>query len=285
MPVDWIFREDIIQLGGVTKKQISQDDALRQTETAKSILDDLRTRPGVLLANEVGMGKTYVAMAVAASAIVTSRRMHCPVVVMVPSGLRQKWQRDWAQFKAHCVLPGALDWVRDEYAHTPTEFFKLLDDDVRKRARLVFLTTGCFSHGLYDPWVKLAMNRLARGHTKLSDTQKRRLYRWAADLVRQFSNRRLTDDVVRRLMQADVLDWKRILVEEGILREDDDDPVPDRLPKEADRIDWTPICDALRGMIPAWGPEHVAPRTRKGVRWRFTEACRRVYEDWLKLAR
>ena len=286
MPVEWTFPQGIIELGGVTKKQISSDDARRQTETAGSILADLCTRPGVLLADEVGMGKTYVAMAVAASAIVATRRMHCPVVVMVPSGLRQKWQRDWYQFKAHCVRPGVLEWVRDEYAHTPTEFFKLLDDDVRKRVHLVFLTTGCFSHGLYDPWVKLAMIRLARGHTQLPDAQKRHVYRWAADLVRQFSNRRrLTDDVIRRLMHADVPDWKRILVEEGILAEDADDPVPDRLPKEADRIDWTPICEVLRDVIPSWGPERVKGDTRRAVRWRFTEACRRVYEDWLKLAR
>lgn len=285
MPVEWTFLEDIIELGGVAKKQIGADDARRQAETAASILADLRTRPGVLLADEVGMGKTYVAMAVAASVIVATRPIRCPVVVMVPSGLRQKWQRDWDQFKAHCVRPGALEWARDEYAHTPTEFFKLLDDDVRKRTHLIFLTTGCFSHGLYDPWVKLAMVRLARAHTKLSDTQKRRVYRWAADMVRQFSNRRLTDDVVRRLMHTDVLDWKQILVEEGILAEGDDDPVPDRLPKEEHRIDWTPMCDVLRRDLPSWRPGYVKSSTRNEVRQSFNGACRYVYEQWLGLAR
>ncbi|NCO35374.1 MAG: hypothetical protein AUJ92_07315 [Armatimonadetes bacterium CG2_30_59_28] len=283
MPVEWTFLESIIELGGVAKKQLGADDARRQAETAASILADLRTRPGVLLADEVGMGKTYVAMAVAASVIVATRPMHCPVVVMVPPGLRQKWQRDWDQFKAHCVRPGALEWVRDEYAHTPTEFFKLLDDDVRERAHLIFITTGCFSRGLYDPWVKLAMIRLARGHTRLSDTRKRRLYRWAAVLVRQLSNRRLTDEVVRRLMHADVLHWKRILVEEGILTEADDHPVPDLLPKENHRIDWESLCNLIRHDLPSRRPVHVKKSTRNEVLQNFNDACRLIYEQWLNL--
>ncbi len=219
MPVEWSIAGDIIELEGVGKAQINPADAQRQAETARVILERLLVQPGVLLADEVGMGKTYVAMAVVASVVASTRRTHCPVVVMVPAGLRQKWQRDWEQFKTHCVRNHALDWVRDEYAHTPTEFFKLLDDRADRRTHLVFITTGCFSRGLNDPWVKLAMIRLARGMTRLSDTQKRRLYRWAADLVRQFSNYRLTEEVTRRLMHSDVLVWKRILVEENILTE------------------------------------------------------------------
>jgi len=93
MPVEWSIAGDIIELGGVGKAQINPGDAQRQAETAKTILERLRSQPGVLLADEVGMGKTYVAMAVVASVIVSTRRTHCPVVVMVPPGLRQKWQR------------------------------------------------------------------------------------------------------------------------------------------------------------------------------------------------
>ena len=284
MPIDWPFAGDIIELGGVGKLQISLEDAQRQTETAKSVLEDLRSRPGVLLADEVGMGKTYVAMAVVASVIVATRRTHCPVVVMIPRGLRQKWQRDWKQFKTHCVRNHALDWVRDEYALTPTEFFKLLDDRVDQRAHLIFITTGCFSLGLYDPWVKLAMIRLARGFTKLTDARKGRLYRWAADLVRQFSNYKLTEDVVRRLMNTDVLNWKRVLVAEGILAQDDDDPVPDRLSKEAYRIDWTPVSEVLRG-LPGRRPAYVKTSVRNEVRRMFNEACHSAYEQWLNFAR
>lgn len=284
MPVEWSIAGDIIELEGVGKAQINSADAQRQAETARVILERLRVQPGVLLADEVGMGKTYVAMAVVASVIASTRRTHCPVVVMVPAGLRQKWQRDWEQFKTHCVRNHAMDWVRDEYAHTPTEFFKLLDDRVDRRTHLVFITTGCFSRGLNDPWVKLAMIRLARGMTKLSDTQKRRLYRWAADLVRQFSNYRLTEEVTRRLMHSAVLDWKRILVEENILTEEDDDPVPERLARDAHRIDWTDLCSILCE-LPGWRPESVQPSLRKQVRRRFSDACHNAYKQWLNLVR
>lgn len=284
MPVNWGFASDIINLGGADKSHIRPVDAERQTETAKNIIADLQTRPGVLLADEVGMGKTFVAMSVVASVIVATKRTHNPVVIMVPPGLRQKWQRDWEQFKTRCVYNHALDWVRDEYAHTPTEFFKLLDDPVDQRAHLVFITTGCFSRGLNDPWVKLATIRLARSRMKLTDTQKRRLYRWAPDLVRQFSNSKLTEDVVRRLMQVDVSDWKRILVAEGILSADKDDPVPDSLQKVARDIDaWEPICNVLR-KLPGKRPEYIEASKRNDRRKEFNDACRYVYEQWLKIA-
>jgi len=286
MPVDWPFASEIIALGGVdeAKRRITRDDAARQTETAKEILKRLRTQPGVLLADEVGMGKTYVAMAVIASVIKSTTCRDGPVVVMAPPGLRRKWQRDWEQFKRHCVRDHALDWVRDEYAHTPTDFFKLLDDPPGERARLIFVTTGCFSLGVHDPWVKLAMIRLARSCTRLSRTQKRRLYRWAPDLVRRFSSHKLTEDVVRRLMQTDVLEWKRILVAKGILTEDEDDPVPDRLSRKQSHligsIDWSPLCEVIR-KLPGWRPQYVSQRLRNQVRRQFSEACRSVYEEWL----
>jgi superfamily II DNA or RNA helicase len=275
---------DVIELAGVGRAYIDPTDAQRQAQTARTILQRMADQPGVLLADEVGMGKTYVAMAVVASVIVSSRRTHCPVIVMVPAGLRQKWQRDWEQFKTHCVRDHVLDWVRDGYAHTPTEFFKLLDGRVEERINLVFVTTGCFSRGLNDPWVKLAMIRLARSMTRLTDTQKRRVYRWASDLVRQFSNYRLTEDVVDRLMHCDVLDWKRILVSEGIFSEDEDDPVPDLLSKDAHKLDWTDLCAVLRD-LPGWRPEHVQTSFRNKVRREFGDACRSVYTQWLNLAR
>lgn len=284
MPVEWPLASDIIELRGLGKARINPSDAERQTETARVILERLRVQPGVLLADEVGMGKTYVAMAVVASVISSTRRTHCPLVVMVPPGLRQKWQRDWEQFKTHCVRDHALDWVRDEYAHTPTEFFKLLDDRADRRTHLVFITTGCFSRGLNDPWVKLAMIRLARGRTKFSDKQKTRLYRWAADLVRQFSNHHLTEEVSRRLMHSDVLDWKRIFVEENILSEEDDDPIPDRLARDAHRIDWTDLCSILRE-LPGRRPKSVKTPLRKQVRRRFSDACHNAYKQWLNLVR
>ena len=284
MPVDWAIAGDIIKLEGLGKYRIKPKDARRQTKTAKTILERLRSQPGVLLADEVGMGKTYVSMAVVASVILSMRTASCPVVVMAPPGLRKKWQRDWEQFKTHCVRDHALDWVRSGYAHTPTEFFKLLDNKGKQRTQLIFITTGCFSQGLYDPWVKLGLIRLARRTMRLTDDQKNRLYRWSADLVRQFSNTRLTEEVTRRLLDSDVSSWKSILVEERILIEEDDDPIPERLLKDSNRIDWKNLCNILRE-LPGRRPEYVSQDLRIQVRRQFNEACRGVYEQWMNSVR
>jgi len=286
VPVDWVFADHLIDLYGSngSGSRISIEDAQRQTQTAKVVLERLRSQPGVLIADEVGMGKTYVAMAVIASVIVKTRGQHSPVVVMVPPGLRQKWQRDWSQFKTHCVRNHSLDWVIDEYAHTPTEFFKLLDNPANRRPHLIFMTTGCFYRGIYDPWVKLAMIRLARAKTRLDHKGKSRLYRWAGDIVRQFSNRHLTEKVLERLMSTDISKWRTILIQDGILHENADDPIPKHLEKVAHKIDWSCLAKVLHD-LPGRRPEFVQKDTRTDIRSRFSESFEKVYRQWLDLAR
>ncbi|HND51596.1 MAG TPA: hypothetical protein PLV92_04335, partial [Pirellulaceae bacterium] len=95
MTIDWPFASDAIQLGGVELGEagahVQPDDAERQTVTADGILKGFADRPGVLLCDEVGMGKTYVALAVAASVLLATRaRWRGPVVIMVPGRLRRK---------------------------------------------------------------------------------------------------------------------------------------------------------------------------------------------------
>src|SRR5262245_17867340 len=110
MPIEWPYAQEILRLGGHGRYQIAAEDAARQEATAAAILESLRGQPGVVLADEVGMGKTYVALAVAASVLRSTRSR--PVVVMMPPGLADKWQAEWQQFRAHCCArQGALDWV------------------------------------------------------------------------------------------------------------------------------------------------------------------------------
>lgn len=284
MPVDWKF-DSSIDLGGLGSRRIESVDGERQQATAEAILNDLRDRPGIVLADEVGMGKTYVALAVAASVISSTRGRSGPVVIMVPSRLRRKWQREWKQFQDHCAPKQSFEWVRAEYAHTPTEFFRLKDDRGKRRCHLVFITTGCFSLGLQDPWIKLAFIRLARRHTKLSPQLKRRIGRWAATLVRQVTSRNLTNEVVEELMRKPVTTWKAVLVRSGVLSEGDDDPVPDLLARyenrKRHRLDWRPLCEFVRTELPAWSPGSITPHRRKAIRQRFNEICRLLYEEWL----
>lgn len=284
MPVDWKFNPSI-ELGGLGSRRIEVTDGQRQRMTAEAILNDLRVRPGVVLADEVGMGKTYVALAVAASVISSTRGRNGPVVVMVPSRLRRKWQREWKQFNDHCTPAGSFNWVRAEYAHTPTEFFRLKDDRGKRRCHLVFMTTGCFSLGLQDPWIKLAFIRLARRHTKLSPLLKRRIARWAATLVRQVTVRNLTNQVVEELMRKPVTTWKAILVRNGVFTEDDDDPVPELLARyenrKRHRLDWRPLCEFVRTRLPKWSPTKIKPGNVTKLRREFNEICRVLYGEWL----
>jgi superfamily II DNA or RNA helicase len=284
MPVDWSF-DPTIELGGLGSRRIESADGQRQRTTAEAILSDLRDRPGIVLADEVGMGKTYVALAAAASVISSTRGRSGPVIVMVPSRLRRKWQREWKQFKDHCTPAGAFDWVRAEYAHTPTEFFRLKDERGGRRCHLVFMTTGCFSLGLQDPWIKLAFIRLARRHTKLSPLLKRRIGRWAATLVRQVTARNLTNEVVEELMRKPVTTWKAILVRNGVLAEEDETPVPELLARyenrKRHRLDWRPLCEFVRTKLPKWSPTKIKPTNVTMLRKEFNEICRVLYAEWL----
>src|SRR3954465_8279874 len=85
--------------------RVSNDDADRQQRTAAEILRRLDDQPGLVLADEVGMGKTYVALAVAVSVLEATRRKH-PVVVMVPAAVADKWPTEWAVFEERCLSRG-----------------------------------------------------------------------------------------------------------------------------------------------------------------------------------
>ncbi len=294
MPVEWPFAEDIIRLGGVGEHKIAAEDGARQQETARSILTDLAAQPGVILADEVGMGKTYVALAVVASVVRATRGSGRPVVVMMPPGLARKWPREWEQFKALCCArPDALAWVRHRYVHTPTEFFKLLDDARGRRPHVVWMTTGCFWRGLNDPWVKLALIRLARTGTKLSDSMKGRLFKWATSLVRMKSGG-LREANVEWLLSHPLSKWHRYLRRVGILGEDSDDPVPADLMQHAARLDfgdqddptsgghYPGLATLLRdGTIPGkTGAVSSATESeaRKWINW----ACQAAYWQWIE---
>lgn len=84
--------------------RVADADADRQLTTAAEILRRFDDQPGIVLADEVGMGKTYVALAVAVSVLEATRRRR-PVVIMVPSAVAEKWPTEWAVFSERCLLP------------------------------------------------------------------------------------------------------------------------------------------------------------------------------------
>ena len=83
-------------LGGLEKSRVSVSEQLRQRKEANHLLERFADQPGVILADEVGMGKTFVALSVAYT--VATRNARGPVVVMVPKNLIDKWCRDLDAF-------------------------------------------------------------------------------------------------------------------------------------------------------------------------------------------
>lgn len=73
----------------------------RQEDTVGKILRALATRPGVILADEVGMGKTYMAIGVASAVLAAGGR----VQVCVPHGILSKWKRDFLKCSENLDTP------------------------------------------------------------------------------------------------------------------------------------------------------------------------------------
>ena len=83
-----------------TKDGIPQSDVERQEDTVLRALAMLDQRPGVVLADEVGMGKTYEALGVAAAMRFANPRRRIVVVTPGPD-LNTKW---FSEFKRFCDM-------------------------------------------------------------------------------------------------------------------------------------------------------------------------------------
>src|SRR5689334_11594404 len=83
-------------LGRVFTSRVPEADQVRQRAEVEEILRRFRKQPGLILADEVGMGKTFVALAV--SYTIAVRKACGPVVVMVPANLIDKWEQDLGTF-------------------------------------------------------------------------------------------------------------------------------------------------------------------------------------------
>src|SRR5215469_17799460 len=83
-------------LGKRIGDRVPQLDQTRQRAEVDEILRRFKTQPGVILADEVGMGKTFVALATAYTIAMNTPRG--PVVALVPANLVDKWIQDLNTF-------------------------------------------------------------------------------------------------------------------------------------------------------------------------------------------
>lgn len=257
------------EIGLFIEGQIPKTDATRQERTAKEILKRLRTQPGVILADEVGMGKTFVALAVAASVAISDKNRR-PVVVMVPPSLKEKWPRDFMKFRENCLSPRLAKKIQYGRADRAVQFLKFLDDPIHKRKSILFVTHGAMSRGLTDKWVKLALISQSVNRRNDADKVRYELSKVLGSLLYMNWVERDGTDIWIKLMKADPSDWLWILQRKGIDPEGDDDP----------KTDDDPVPEAIAKILPTLNTDDVFNSLRNIPKRRS-----KYFEQHLKYAR
>jgi superfamily II DNA or RNA helicase len=268
-----------------TEGRISQEDARRQERTAEEILRRLARQPGVVLADEVGMGKTFVALAVAAS-ILMDRFGKGTVVVMVPSSLRDKWPKDWAVFCEKCLRGQAAQRLRDgaRQADSGVEFLRKLNEE----PHLLFLTHGALHRALTDGFAKLAVLKRAFKWQKSLAEQRRNFPRFAGRLLRMESVERHAPGLLGDLLDRPYESWKHVIHRDypALAEAVTEDPVPGPLEQaleETDRDTLQPLVEELR-VLPLRESANIEERL-KAARHALAAAMAEVWKLALKQAR
>lgn len=263
--------------------RITPEDAARQTVTARDILRRFTHRPGVILADEVGMGKTFVSLAVAAAVALNDTRRR-PVVVMIPPGLKEKWPRDFDMFAERCMDPNLRKRLKLGSAETGVDFLKFLDDPVDRRCQIIFLTHGAMQRALTDEWVRLAVIRMAIYRRHGMDDLKRSLSRCLGQLVRGLGTvDRRNSEIWPLLLSSHPDEWAGILQRQGIGIPRDDNPVPQHLVEALEKINTDNVYEALLS-IPMRDSNTYEERVR-ATRDKVTEAIRGLWSECLRSMR
>jgi superfamily II DNA or RNA helicase len=290
-------------LGTRLNTRVPEEDQKRQRAEVDEILRELHYRPGVILGDEVGMGKTFVALAIAYS--VAIRSPLGPVIVMVPANLVDKWEQD---LKTFCELylenrhPIQKEGSTRKNLTSPTairygvvrhsvELMKLLDDPRPERCHLIFLSHGAMGRRQSDKWVRLALiaealRRHGRGKASRLIEVKKQIHRFLAELLWAIGEERAHqwgEELWENLLRTGPEAWKDIYNNE--VRDEQrrlpDDPVPKSVMRTLQRIDLGTLAEALKEMpVRARGGDARVTERLDGAR----KALRKVEEDlWKEL--
>ncbi|RZK13229.1 MAG: hypothetical protein EOO46_00030 [Flavobacterium sp.] len=279
MPYNYPFN-NFINL--YVKGRISQEDAARQYITAKEILKRLGEQPGLILADEVGMGKTFVALAVAISVYLKDKK---PSVVMMPANLVNKWPNDFKLFCEACITdPAVRNKLRCGVATRPEEFLRLLDADKNKRAAVIFLTHGALARNMSDGWIKLAVIQRALFRRKNTENLYKSLYRYAGRLLElMFMEKGRGQEMWELLLDAKPDKWKSILVSNEFVDATWYDPIPALFSKELDKLNTEELDRLywhLRNEMPQRESDNMVNRLRN-VRKILNEEAKRIWANCL----
>ena len=167
---------DVIDLGK-DRERMSDSDADRQHATVGRLLraffesPDNRTEIQIL-ADEVGLGKTFVALAVAYALLdelrsgrrdddADWRKCYRAILVLTPAGnhaLAKKWVREVEALLTRCSKkPDQTRWFRPVSCDTPDQLMQALlraDDGRRKAPPILVAEGGIFTKRIADPAIR-----------------------------------------------------------------------------------------------------------------------------------
>jgi hypothetical protein len=217
----------------------------RQRRTAADILQRLQHQEGVILADQVGMGKTYVALAVAVSEILSTRQLG-QVVIFVPPAVADKWVREWKKFSDTLLEPGTGICCVDHPIRSGEDFLKALDDPPSRRNHLVVVTHTALTSTLKDSFVQLALLHYATRNVRGAADLRKRIAKWSDGRRGVIPVSRFTPERVGALLETPPSKWRETWL--NLTHEElPDDPVPTALDGAAQHM----YLNDLRAVIEA----------------------------------
>ena len=295
-------------LGQQINRRISQADQERQRAEVEEVLRRLRKRPGVIVADEVGMGKTFVALAVAYC--VSTQSPRGPVIIMVPPNLIEKWVQDlrtFCDFYLRSGEPVCVQGATRTELRAPTAYrfgtardsvtlMRLLDDPPRSRCQVVFLAQGAMGRSNGDKWIRLALiaetlRRHGRGRARRLIKVKETIHRFLGELTYALGEQRATtwgEDIWAELLTRPFNTWRETfnVAVANPNRRLDDDPVPKSVVRALPRVDLKKLAGALCEMPvrASGGNQRVSERITE-VRSKLGETERLLWTRILTQAR
>lgn len=230
------------RLRATTESRFEEDWA-RQRRTAVDILKRLQTREGVILADQVGMGKTYVALAVAVSQLLSTPELG-RVVIFVPPAVADKWVREWRKFSESLLEPGTGIRCVERPIRSGEEFLKKIGDSPQKRHHIIIVTHTAFTATLKDNFIQLALLHYATRYVRQGAPLRQRIAKWSTGRSGVIPNAKFTSYRVAKLLDTPPSKWPQTwkqLVGEDL----PDNPVSEALEEAARQINLDNLRSAL----------------------------------------
>lgn len=195
------------------------------------------------------MGRTYVALAVAVSEILSTceRGQLGQVVVFVPPAVAAKWVREWRKFSETMVEPGTGIRCVEHPIRSGEDFLRALDDPPERRTHLVGVAHTALTSTLKDDFVQLALLHYAARNVRGAAGLRKRIARWSDGRRGLVPSARFTPERVARLLDTQPSKWREtwLKLTGEVLP---DDPVPDALEGAALNIYFNDLREVIEAL-------------------------------------